>query len=185
MRQSREAKAETHQAIIAQAARLFRAQGVEATSVADVMKAAERTHGGFYRHFDTKDALLAAALDAAFADMMELVRQGTEGQQPQAALQGFFDFYLGSDHVADAGSGCPVASLSGEIRQASDDLRARFGAGVRAMIAALEVTQSGDDEERRRGAARLFAMAMGAVAIARASDPETAQQVLSACGAPD
>ena len=76
MRQSREAKAETYQSVVGEASRLFRANGIDGTSVADVMKAAKKTHGGFYRHFDSKESLLLAALRTAFEDMLAMAHGG-------------------------------------------------------------------------------------------------------------
>ena len=180
MRQSREVKAETHQAIIAKASQLFRERGVEGTSVGDVMKAADKTHGGFYRHFDSKETLLIAALENAFSDMLGNMDEGFS-QTPRAeSLDAFFGHYLSPHMVANVGTGCPIAALSGDILRSADPVRAVFGRGARRIISAIAGVLDGPEDERMNRAARSFAMAAGAVMIARASDPETAAMVLGA-----
>lgn len=180
MRQSKAAKAETHQAIVAAAARLFRARGIERTSVADVMQAADKTHGGFYRHFETKEALLERALDEAFAGMEAVMAEGMARAGRDGALRGFAAHYLGPDHVADAANGCPVAALATEIAHAGEGVRHHFGAGVVRQIGLMARALGDPAPDSEARAARAFAMAVGAVMIARASDPDAGERVLSA-----
>ena len=182
MRQSQEVKAETHQAIIEGAARLFRERGIGGTSVGDVMDAAARTHGGFYRHFDSKESLLVAALEKAFADMVDTVNDGMTAGEGARSLAQFITYYLSPRMVADVGGGCPVAALSGDVRLSSDAVRAVFGSGAMRIITTIADTLDGPADERMRRAGRAFAMAAGALMIARASDPETARFMLAAAG---
>ena len=180
MRQSREAKAETHQAIIAQASRMFRERGIEGTSVGDVMQAASKTHGGFYRHFDSKEQLLVAALESAFADMLGHMQEGFAKPSAATSLARLVAYYLSPKMIEDVGGGCPVAALSGDVLRSSDAVRAVFGSGARHMIKAIADALEGPQESRMNSAARTFAMLAGALMIARASDPETAEMVLGA-----
>jgi TetR/AcrR family transcriptional regulator, transcriptional repressor for nem operon len=180
MRQSREAKAETHQAVVTAASRLFRERGIEGTSVGDVMQAANRTHGGFYRHFDSKEDLLVAALGRAFAEMVENLEQATSGAPPQRVLGGFVRGYTSPGQVADVAGGCPVAALSNDVLRSTETVQAEFGRGVRRLIEALAQRLDGPEAERGARALRAFAMAAGAVMIARASDPAVATLVLEA-----
>lgn len=180
MRQSREAKAETHQAIVAAAARQFRERGIEGTSVGDVMQAANRTHGGFYRHFESKEDLLVAALGRAFEEMLENVARGLSEVPAKQALGGFVRSYTAPGRVKDVAGGCPVAALSNDVLRSTEAVQAEFGRGVRAMIGALASHLDGPDAEREARAARTFAMAAGAVMIARASDLATADLILRA-----
>ncbi len=162
----------------------MRERGIEGAGVADVMAEAGMTHGGFYRHFGTKDALLAAALEAAFGQTMsELDRRLGEGE-PDAAVAGFKAFYLSQGHVDRPGIGCPAAAVASDAGRGSDALKATFGAGIRRMAAALAEGMKGSAQMRRASAMRELAMLAGAVAIARASDPETARDVLAACRTP-
>lgn len=180
MRQSREAKAETHQAIVAAAARQFRERGIEGTSVGDVMQAANRTHGGFYRHFESKEDLLVAALGRAFGEMLEVMDRGLADVPADRALGGFVRSYTAAPRVKDVAGGCPVAALSNDVLRSTEAVQAEFGRGVRAMIGALAKHLDGPAAEREARAARAFAMAAGAVMMARASDPATAALVLEA-----
>ena len=180
MRQSREVKAETHQTVIKAASHLFRERGIESTSVGDVMKAADKTHGGFYRHFDSKESLLIAALEDAFADMLDMMQDGFV-QTPRAeALPQFMSHYLSPRMVGDVGGGCPVAALSGDALRSTGSVRQVFGTGVRKMIESLAATLDGSPEDRLQKATQTFCMAAGALMIARGSDPETAGTVLKA-----
>lgn len=180
MRQSREVKAETRQAIIDHASRMFRERGIERTSVADVMQAADKTHGGFYRHFATKDELLTTALAAAFEERTATMEAGLSKTETAAVLDAFAQYYLASATVSDVGGGCPVAALAGDISRTRTEVRRSFGDGVRHFIDALARNLDGPTEESQTRAAQVFAMAAGALAIARASDAETAKIVLAA-----
>ena len=177
MRQSREATAETHQAIVDTAATLFRARGVSETSIGDVMQAAGRTHGGFYRHFDSKEALLAAAISAAFEAMTTRLLNEAKDAPPAAVPAGFRASYLSDRDLASAESGCPVAALAGDFRHATPALKEQFGRGVEHLVDALGQAMDGD----RKAAIRLFAQGVGAMMIARAVDSGTAREILDAC----
>lgn len=180
MRRSREAKAETREAIVAQASRLFRQRGVEGTSVGDVMEAAERTHGGFYRHFETKEALLVAALNSAFADMAASFARAAAHAPPDKVAAGFLAFYLSPERIRDMTNGCPIATLAGDVARSSPAVKTEFGADVRAAIEGLAKALDGPEAERSEKAARIFALAAGALMMARASDPQTAEFILQA-----
>jgi TetR/AcrR family transcriptional repressor of nem operon len=184
MRRSQAETAETHVEIVAQAARLFRGRGIDGTSVGDVMKAANRTHGGFYRHFETKEALLDAALAAAFDGMFDKVEKGLAAVDAEGAIGGFLNSYLSADMVAHAETGCPVPALAGDMARMNEGQRAAFGTGIRGIIARLADAIGGERSDAERQAARTFAMAVGAVLMARASDPETAAAILAACRQP-
>lgn len=181
MRVSAQEKRRSRHRIIASAARLFRDNGIDGTSVADVMKDAGLTHGGFYRHFDTKDDLLDSALAAAFAEMVETIDAALASDRTRSPEQLFRDFYLRDDHVQNPSLGCPAAALGSEIARVPARARHAFSTGIRAMIAVIVRARPGRDEEAQ--AARALAMAVGAVMIARASDDDTAQLILSACRA--
>ena len=154
MRQSREVKAETHQEIVAAASRLFRERGIEGTSVGDVMQAAQKTHGGFYRHFESKEALLVAALDDAFAAMLSYLDAGLAAVPRGETIGPFLDGYLAPELVEDT--------------------------GTMQMIQAIAESLEGSQEDRMQRAAQSFSMAAGALMIARASDPQTAKIILDA-----
>ena len=178
MRMSQEEKQNSRRRIVSSAARMIRERGIDGASVADVMNDAGLTHGGFYRHFETKDALLAAALDASFGDMTTLFDE----LGGPVAVDAFVRYYLSDEHVDHASLGCPVAALASEVTRQSDSLKQTFGAGVRRMIGRLAAgTEGSKPAAARAAAARRLAMMVGSVVIARASDPVTAQVILDAC----
>ncbi len=177
MRMSQEEKARSHERIVASASRLFRERGLEGASVAEVMSDAGMTHGGFYKHFDTKDALVEQALAAAFSEFVRaLEASGADG-----AFAEYRALYLSRNHLEQAGRGCPVAALGNEVARGSAAIKAAFGAGVRRMINAIACSRTGSAAARRTAAMREFSMLVGAMVIARASDAELADEVLSAC----
>ena len=177
MRMSKDEKERSHQRIVASAARLFRERGLEGASVGDVMAAAGMTHGGFYKHFDSKDALAGSALALAFAEFT----QPLEGNDDRDGYALYRARYLTPEHVTHPGLGCPVAALGQDIGRAAAGLKAEFGAGVRRIVAAIAERLKGSERARRRAAIRDFSMLVGAVVIARACDEATAVEVLEAC----
>jgi TetR/AcrR family transcriptional repressor of nem operon len=181
MRVSKEEMGKSHQRIVEGAARLFRERGVEGASVADVMSEAGLTQGGFYRHFETKEALVDAALQIAFEQSALPLESRLERQEPKAAIAGYRAHYLSDGHVRQAGIGCPVVALGADVARGLGELKRSFGAGVKRMIASLAKGMAGSQQEKEARATREFAMLVGAVVIARASDPETAVEVLAAC----
>lgn len=177
MRMSQDEKEKSRARIVAGAARLFRERGLEGASVADVMQNAGMTHGGFYKHFDSKDALVEAALESAFS---EFVSGLTEGEAEEA-LATYRSLYLSREHMEHPGLGCPVAALGNEIARGSASIKRAFGSGVRRMIEAISAGRKGSPGVRRTAALREFSQLVGAMVIARASDPELADEVLAAC----
>jgi len=177
MRVSQAEKDKSHLRILDSAARLIRERGVEGTAVADVMKDAGMTTGGFYRHFASKDELTAAALEAAFAQSLDRLAPAENPDQAAHAVAEFERFYLSATHVDNPGYGCPIPALGGELER-KPGLQSPMTAGVEAMIEKLAAGLSGSPAQRRSEAAAHVAMIAGAVIIARASDPALGQFVL-------
>ena len=167
-------KERTHVRIVENAARMLRERGLQGTGVADLMREAGLTHGGFYKHFDSKDALVESALEAAFGDIVALVENADELARYQA-------LYLSQAHVENPGRGCPVAALGQEVARGSTELKATFGRGVNRIIAAVAARLRGSPSARRQAAIRDLCTMVGAVVVARASDQRTADEVLAAC----
>lgn len=182
MRRTKEEAAETKAQIIDCAAKLFRENGIAQTSVADVMKAAGLTHGGFYRHFGSKDELADAAMKHAFGGTVQDV--GSVFSQTETAekrLNAFEEYYLSARHVANRAGGCPAAALAGEIACANEKSRDVFSKGVNTLVAQLEDNIEGDSAEKRQAALRSFATQLGAVVLARATTSSLADEILEAC----
>jgi len=161
MKVSREQMAENRRRILEVAGRLFRERGFEAVTVAEVMKAAGLTHGGFYGHFRSKDDLIAQALAQALT--------ATEEAGPD--LAGYAARYLSERHCADRAGGCPMAGLGAEAIRQVPEARMALTAGLQQQIAALATGAPGESEaERRRAAIGSWAAMVGALVLARMSD---------------
>src|SRR6266513_2246548 len=100
----------THERIVGAAARAIRRSGYDGTGVADIMKNVGLTHGGFYAHFASREAMLAEAADRAGAESLATLTRVAAAAPPQEALGAMIRAYLSKEHVADAETGCPVAA---------------------------------------------------------------------------
>ena len=105
----------THERIVETAARAIRRSGYDGTSVADIMKEAGLTHGGFYAHFPSRKAMLAEAADRAGAEAAAASMRVAATAPPEQALQWLLRAYLSKEHVKSAERGCPVAALGSEM----------------------------------------------------------------------
>src|SRR5437763_7836428 len=104
----------THERIVDAAARAIRRSGYAGTGVADIMKDAGLTHGGFYAHFASREAMLAEAADRAGAEGMAALMHVADAAPPQRALEALVQAYLSAEHVENAETGCAVAALCSE-----------------------------------------------------------------------
>ncbi len=177
MRVTNQRKAETRERILDAAGALFRTHGIDAVGVDAIMHGAGLTHGGFYAHFASKEALVAevsAASLARSAARWERLSQDSDGA---AALAGIVDSYLDPAHVAASETGCVLTTLGPEMarRRAS---RSAITGSIRRMADAL--TRCLPGHRRPRALAALSTM-VGAVVLARLSDdPELAAEFLAA-----
>jgi TetR/AcrR family transcriptional regulator, transcriptional repressor for nem operon len=175
----------SHDRIVEGAARLFRERGVRATSVADAMNAAGLTHGGFYRHFKTKDDLVVESLRLAFDSFTAPLESRQELEPADQVAADFKALYLSDEHVANPGLGCPMPALGGELARESAQVKTEFSVGLKRVLNALARSHAGTDLERQDAAARELAMLVGAIVLARASDGEMGAKLLDACRASD
>lgn len=168
MRKSKEQTAESRRRILQEAARLYREKGFDGVGVAEIMDAAGLTHGGFYRHFSSKEALIAEAMAQAFADRLSALKArddvaGTE------LLRGFVEGYLSERHLRAPEKGCPVAALGSEAAHLGGDVAHVFETGIDRVIDVLAQAIGGDTPAHRAQALRLLATLAGAVVISRAA----------------
>lgn len=170
MRVSREKMAENRLRILDEAGRLFRAKGFDSVSVAEVMKAAGQTHGGFYGHFSSKDDLVAQTLAHL------LGRTSGEGMD----LHGIVAAYLSSRHCDNVAAGCPIAALAADVRHQTPEARHALTEGLKSQISRLSAAAGeGNEVERRRLAFGSWSAMVGAVILSRAiDDPLLAKDVL-------
>ena len=170
MKVSREQMAENRHRILDAASRLFREKGFDAVSVAEVMKAAGLTHGGFYGHFSSKDDLIAQTLAHVLA-----ADSGGGGD-----LRAYVGSYLSPRHRDNAAGGCPTAGLAAAIRRQTPAARSAMTEGLRSQIDRIgKALPELDAADGRRAAIGSFAAMVGAVILARAiDDPVFSDEVL-------
>jgi TetR/AcrR family transcriptional repressor of nem operon len=181
MRYSAEHKQQTHDRLLAAAAAAIRAQGPDRVGVAGVMAKAGLTHGGFYAHFASKDALIDAAIARMFEESRARVRRETQGRSPRDGLAAYVDFYLSPAHRDARDAGCALAALACDLPRLKLDTRRRFAEGVhglRQLLAGtLRVLGHADADAL---ADSMLAELVGALAIARAEpDPERSDAILA------
>ena len=181
-RVSKEAKAESHARILNAAARLYRERGIEATSVGEVTKAAGMTHGGFYRHFGSKDDLTVAAIEHSVGALARTLEGLIAEHGGDAGVRSYVEMYLSEEHIADPGKGCPIAALASETANASDVVREAMSAGSDRIVGLLGSALDLSPLDTRRQAAGLFANLVGAVVIARTTTSrEAALDIVEGC----
>jgi TetR/AcrR family transcriptional repressor of nem operon len=171
----------SHDRIVETAARAIRRAGFHGVGVADIMKEAGLTHGGFYAHFASRNALLAEALEAAGRESAERLAKGSAHRQAKGAspLRALVDGYLSEQHLGSAESGCPVAALASEIPRQSPEVRAAAAQRVRSLMA--RVREALPAEAAPASAAVIASQLVGALQLGRAlGDNAEGRSVLAA-----
>lgn len=180
MKISKEQAQQNHDRVVETAARLFREHGLDGIGVGELMKHAGFTHGGFYNHFASKEALVVKAVDRAF-------RQRAADLTPGHGIDKILRDYLSDEHLNQSGESCPVVSLGSDAAFQTEEVKAVFGEGIKALICtydcALGDRPTLSHESRRALAMNVLAKAVGAVVMARAmpaGDP-LSHEILETC----
>jgi len=162
------------------AAAAVRARGPDGVGVAEIMKEVGLTHGGFYAHFPSKEALVAAAIGEAFDQGRRRFGRITGDKAGLEAFRVFVDAYVSMDHRAHPQRGCPIATIASDLPRQGAAVREVFDAGVTGLIGRVAGWLPGDDaQERLDLAGSLVAEMAGAVSLSRAvSDEGMAQRFL-------
>jgi TetR/AcrR family transcriptional repressor of nem operon len=182
MRYSREHKQETHTRIVRKAAVRLREKGAHGVGVADLMKEAGLTHGGFYAHFNSREALVIEAFGYAMDRSTEHWRKISEEMPPEKRLAKIVDSYLSQLHRDDPGHGCAVPTLGAEIARESPRTRKAFAAKLEQMIEVMTSQVPGVPPKtaRKRAEAALATM-IGTLVMARiAGSGEFSDEILAA-----
>jgi len=168
---ARSRKEVTHERIVETAARAIRRSGYGGTGVADIMKEAGLTHGGFYAHFDSREGMLAEAADRAGADTVAFLTRVAAEVPPKKALEAMISAYLSKGHVEGRESGCAVAALGSEMPRQAPKVRRAATRRIKEMID-LVARQSPDwgQPGGHERALVTVATAVGALVLARAVD---------------
>jgi TetR/AcrR family transcriptional regulator, transcriptional repressor for nem operon len=182
MRYSREHKLETHERIVKRASVRLREKGAHGIGVADLMKDAGLTHGGFYAHFDSREALVIEAFAHAMDRSTERWRKLGETTPPEQRLTAIVDSYLTPVHRDNPGQGCAVPTLGAEIARESPKTRRAFATRLEQMIDVFadQIPDVSRKAARQQAAAALATM-MGTMVMARvAGTGEFSEEILAA-----
>jgi len=182
MRYSREHKLETHARIVKRASVRLREKGAHGIGVADLMKDAGLTHGGFYAHFDSREALVIEAFAHAMDRSTERWQKIGEATPPDKRLAMIVDSYLTPVHRDDPGHGCAIPALGAEIARESPKTRKAFAAKLEQMIDMM-ADQIPDISRKaaRKQAMSTIATMMGTLVMARvAGTGEFSEEILAA-----
>jgi TetR/AcrR family transcriptional repressor of nem operon len=180
MGHSREEKARSHERIVEIAAARLRESGTAGPGVAELMKEAGLTHGGFYKHFGSRDDLVAEAVERALRENEGFVTTLTAGAagaaDRRAALDLFVDWYTSAEHRDSPGAGCAVVAFGADAPRADQRVRAAYTGQVERYLTHLEALLG----DRERAAAALSTL-VGAVLVARGIGPgELSDEILAA-----
>jgi TetR/AcrR family transcriptional repressor of nem operon len=181
VRRSKQDAAETRRRIIIAAAVEFRRNGITDTSNSDLMAAAGLTHGGFYRHFESKDQLVAEACDAAVRSMVDKFAAAAVGKSARRRLGAATARYLSTDHRDDPAHGCPLAALGSEIARCDEGVRSAATDGFRRLVEIIAAQYEGTRPDlAKQRALAAASMMIGALTMSRiVTDPELSSEILS------
>ena len=172
-------KEETRARVVKAAAAAVRAKGPDGVGVAEIMKEVGLTHGGFYAHFPSKEALVAAAVGEAFDQGRRRFGRLTADLTGLEAFGAFVDSYVSMDHRAFPERGCPVATIASDLPRQGPAVRAVFDAGVTGLIGRVANWLPAEIIDREGLAGSLVAEMAGAVSLSRAvSDDAMAARFL-------
>lgn len=163
-------KEASHERILQAASRAIRRSGYAGTGVADIMREAGLTHGGFYAHFASREAMLAEAADRAGSETVTLLEQ-LASAAPMDSYRALLKTYLSRAHVERVETGCPVAALGSEMPRQAPEVRQVATRRIQDMIDLVaRHAPGGDQPDGRRKALATTATMIGALILARAVD---------------
>ncbi|WP_043003676.1 TetR/AcrR family transcriptional regulator [Comamonas testosteroni] len=185
MKVSKAQAAENREGIVDAAARLYREKGLDGVGVAEITRDAGLTHGGLYRHFESKDALAREACLRAFEWTITPL-DGLESSEADAAsahsLRALVHGYLSATHRDHPGEGCPAAALAADAARAGPEMSEVFALGVERNIQRFMGVLQGEDENRRTQTIVNLSSMVGALVLARATaagNPALSEEILA------
>lgn len=168
MRYDADHKARTHQRIVRNASRQLRAKGLNGPAVATLMKAAGLTHGGFYKHFGSRDDLVAEGIEEALLELRDVLLKAAEQEIRGEGWKGMVRSYLSVERCDRADEGCPIAALAPDMARTRPALKRRIaGAILKFREAVLPFMPGRSAEEKGANFLAIFTSMVGAIAIAR------------------
>jgi TetR/AcrR family transcriptional regulator, transcriptional repressor for nem operon len=180
MRYRPEHKTEVHQQIVKDASRRVRTEGLNGVAVAAVMQDTGLTHGGFYKHFRSKDELLLVSLQESFREIVSWLLEAAEQGPPGSAWKRIVKRYLSLEHCDHPERGCPLAALAPELRRAGDDMKGQILAEMINYKDQMSRFMPGRrPADRERAFFAIFSSMIGAVEMARIiPDPAARKKIL-------
>lgn len=181
MRYRPEHKAEVHQKIVKDASRRVRAEGLAGAAVAAVMQSTGLTHGGFYKHFESKDELLLESLHEAFEEIGETLSRAAEQTRPESAWKAIVKTYLSLEYCDHAERGCPLPTLAPELARADKPMRGRvFAELVNYKDRMVPFMPGRRNVDKEHAFFVIFSTMIGAIEIARMlPEPAMREKVLN------
>ena len=181
MRYQPEHKAETHRKIVKDASRRVRAEGMTGAAVSAVMRDAGLTHGGFYKHFENKDALLMESLSEAFQEIADRLAEAGEQSQPETAWKAIVKTYLSLEYCDHVEYGCPLPALGPELARADETMKPRIFEELKRYRSRMLPFMPGQRTADKESAFfAIFSTMVGAVEIARMlPEPAMREKVLA------
>ena len=173
------AKEASHERIVSAAAKAIRRSGYGGTGVADIMKEAGLTHGAFYAHFASREAMLAEAADRAGAESNAFAASVIAAAPPNQALQALMQAYLSNEHLVGIESGCPVSALGSEMPRQSPEVRRAATSRIKEMIdlVARQLPDWGQPSAHQRALVTVATM-VGTLTLARAVNDSALSEAL-------
>jgi TetR/AcrR family transcriptional repressor of nem operon len=168
MRYRPEHKGEIHQKIVKDASRRVRSEGLTGAAVSAVMRDTGLTHGGFYKHFGSKDQLVMESLSEAFGEMADRLAQAGEQSQPGTAWKAIVKAYLSPEHCDNAECGCPLAALAPELARSDATMKAQIlGEMTKYKNRMLPFMPGRRTADKERAFFAIFSTMVGTIEMAR------------------
>jgi TetR/AcrR family transcriptional regulator, transcriptional repressor for nem operon len=181
MRYDPDHKVRTHRRIVRNASRQLRAKGLNGPAVTTLMKAAGLTHGGFYRHFGSRDDLVVEAIEESLQELRDLLIAAAKGAAPGGGWKAMVRSYLSLERCDSADKGCPIAALAPDMARTRPALRQRIAAAILKLRQELIPFMPGlNADEKAANFLAIFSSMVGTIAIARTMpDPAIRQRILN------
>src|SRR5579863_9460755 len=181
MRYRPEHKGEIHQKIVKDASRRVRSEGIAGAAVSAVMRDAGLTHGGFYKHFGSKDELLMESLSAAFEEIADRLVHAGEQSPPETAWKAIVKTYLSLEYCDHVETGCPLPALAPELARADKAMKAQIFEELKKYRSRMLPFMPGQrPADKERAFFSIFSTMIGAIEIARMlPEPVMREKVLA------
>jgi TetR/AcrR family transcriptional regulator, transcriptional repressor for nem operon len=181
MKRSKADTAETRRHIVETASHQFRKHGIDSIGLADIMAEAGLTHGGFYRHFASKEQLVEEACAASLHDLTEMFRKVASGKAPPQRLKAIAAAYLSENHRDDPKDGCPLAALGAELARSERSTRKAMTESFKRLVDVIadQLAPLPTETAKRKALAAISTM-VGALTLSRmVSDAELSESILA------